>query len=272
MTAPPRLARIVVSGLLLAGLADAGPAAGSERAVDPVVATSPSPTDATSHRTGPLAGKVVVLDPGHQLGNSTHPRQAGRLVDAGGFMKACNTTGTATNDGFPEATFSWLVARSLKRQLTRKGATVHLTRRTNSYDDWGPCIDRRGRTGNRRHADAVVSIHGDGAAASTQGFFVIRPAGRKGWTDDIRRPSKRLATAVLRGLDKAGVRISGSYGGDGMDVRGDLGTLNWSNRPIVMVELGNMRNATDARHMTTSSYRKKRYAHGLLLGLRRYLR
>jgi N-acetylmuramoyl-L-alanine amidase len=215
---------------------------------------------------------VVVLDPGHQLGNAAHPRQVNRLVDAGGFKKACNTTGTATNGGFPEATFTWLVARSLKRQLARKGATVYLTRRTNSYDDWGPCIDKRGRFGNKRQADAVVSIHGDGAAAGTRGFFVIRPANRKGWTDDIRRPSKRLAKAVRRGLDVAGVRTSNAYGGDGMDVRSDLGTLNWSNRPIVMVELGNMRNASDAQHMTTPSYRKKRYAHGLLLGIRRFLR
>ena len=41
-------------------------------------------------------------------------------------------------------------------------------------------------------------------------------------------------------------------GGDGMDARGDLGTLNLSDVPVVMVELGNMRNRTDARRMTTT--------------------
>ena len=49
----------------------------------------------------PLTGRVVVVDPGHQLGNSRHLAQISRLVDAGGFRKACNSTGTATNAGYP---------------------------------------------------------------------------------------------------------------------------------------------------------------------------
>jgi N-acetylmuramoyl-L-alanine amidase len=109
---------------------------------------SPAPAAASS-----LRGKVIVIDPGHQLGNATHPRQINRLVNAGGFMKACNTTGTSTNGGFPEATFTWLVAQSLKRQLRAHGAKVYLTRHTNSYDDWGPCVDVRGRKGNKVHAE-----------------------------------------------------------------------------------------------------------------------
>ena len=58
----------------------------------------------------PLAGRVVVLDPGHQLGNHRYPRQIGRLVPAGGFRKPCNTTGTSTNGGYPEASLTWDVA------------------------------------------------------------------------------------------------------------------------------------------------------------------
>jgi N-acetylmuramoyl-L-alanine amidase len=219
----------------------------------------------------PLVGKVIVIDPGHQLGNAAHPRQINRLVNAGGFMKACNTTGTATNGGFPEATFAWKVANALARQLRARGARVIMTRHTNSYDDWGPCIDVRGRAGNRAHADAKVSIHGDGAVASVRGFFVIRPADRRGWTGDIYGSSTRLAKRVKAGLVRAGARPSTSYGGDGLDVRGDLGTLNWSNRPAVLVELGNMRNARDARHMTTPKYRRHVYARGLRLGLTRFV-
>ena len=53
----------------------------------------------------PLAGKVIAIDPGHQLGSFLHLRQINRLVWVG-FWKPCNTTGTATNGGFPEATFT----------------------------------------------------------------------------------------------------------------------------------------------------------------------
>jgi len=236
-----------------------------------ITAPAPSavaPIHGASRRWG---GKVIMIDPGHQLGNATHPRQVNRLVNAGGFRKACNSTGTATNSGFPEATFTWRVARALKRQLRARGATVRMTRSTNSYDDWGPCIDVRGRAGNRVNADVMISLHGDGASAGTRGFFVIRPSNRAGWTSDIYRSSARYAHEVKSGLVRAGARVSSSYGGDGFDVRGDLGTLNWSDVPAVMVELGNMRNARDARHMMSPHYRKHRYARGLRLGIGGFL-
>ena len=40
-------------------------------------------------------------------------------------------------------------------------------------------------------------------------------------------------------------------GGDGLDERSDLGTLNLSDVPTVMVELGNMRDSGDASVMTS---------------------
>ncbi len=229
-------------------------------------------SEGAAARAKPLSGKVVVIDPGHQLGNANHPRQINKLVNAGGFKKACNTTGTATNGGFPESTFAWRVSKALKAQLEARGATVHLTRHTNSRADWGPCINVRGRTGNRFHADVAVSVHGDGAAPGVRGFFVIRPGLRRGWTDDILRSSRAFAVRVKHGLVGAGARVSNAYGGDGYDVRTDLGTLNWSNVPIVLVELGNMRNGVDAGHMTSKHYRAHVYAHGLRNGVVAYLR
>ena len=217
----------------------------------------------------PLAGRVVALDPGHQLGNGRHPAQTGRLVWVG-LWKPCNTTGTATDGGYPEATFAWRVTRRLQARLEALGATVRLTRTTNSYDDWGPCVGARGRFGARVGADVEVSVHGDGAAAGTHGFFVIRPGVRDGYTDDIAAPSRRLALAVRGGLTGAGFGSSTAYGGDGLDVRRDLGTLNMADVPTVMVELGNMRNAGDARCMTSAGCRD-RYARGLAAGITRYL-
>ncbi len=68
----------------------------------------------------PLDGRVVVLDPGHQLGNHNFPRQINRLVPAGGFRKPCNTTGTATNRGYPEATFVWQVVAASSSSGSRR--------------------------------------------------------------------------------------------------------------------------------------------------------
>lgn len=220
----------------------------------------------------PLAGTTVVLDPGHQLGNANFPAETNRPVPAGGFLKPCNTTGTATDGGYPEATFTWQVSRRLRARLVDLGATVVMTRTSNRADRWGPCVDVRGRAGNRIHADLKVSIHGDGSyAVGARGFHVIAPASRAGWTDDIARPSMALARDVRAGLVRAGVPVA-TYvaGGDGLDVRADLGTLNLSDVPTVMVELGNMRHPADARRMTTPRGRAA-YAAALLTGIRRFL-
>jgi N-acetylmuramoyl-L-alanine amidase len=222
---------------------------------------------------GPLAGTTVVLDPGHQLGNARFPAEINRPVPAGGFTKPCNTTGTATDGGYPEATLNWQVSRRVRARLVDLGATVVMTRTSNRLDRWGPCVDVRGRAGNRIGADLKVSIHGDGSyAAGARGFHVIAPTARAGWTDDIARPSMALARSVRSGLVRSGVPVADYVaGGDGIDVRSDLATLNLSDVPTVMVELGNMRNPSDARRMTTARGRAA-YTSALVGGIRRFLR
>ncbi|GCD90684.1 N-acetylmuramoyl-L-alanine amidase [Nocardioides sp. LS1] len=221
---------------------------------------------------GPLAGRTVVLDPGHQLGNHNYPRRINHLVPAGGFKKPCNTTGTSTNGGYPEATFAWRVARLVKARLVGLGARVVMTRHSNRQDQWGPCVDVRGRSGNSVDADLKVSIHGDGSFRSgAHGFHVIAPTDRKPWTHDIYRSSRRLALVLRSSLHRAGVPVANYIaGGDGLDFRSDLGTLNLSNIPTVMVELGNMRNPRDA-HLMTSSGGRATYAHALARAVRSYL-
>ena len=221
----------------------------------------------------PLAGSTVVIDPGHQLGNHNFPAQINRPVPAGGFTKPCNTTGTATTGGYPEATFAWDVSRKLRSSLESLGATVVMTRTSNRQDRWGPCVDVRGRAGNRIDADLKVSVHGDGSStAGARGFHVIAPADRAPWTSDIHEPSLRLARDVRTGLLGADFQLANYIaGGDGLDVRSDLGTLNLSDVPTVMVELGNMRNAVDARLMTTPRGRAA-YAAALARTVRLFLR
>lgn len=232
-------------------------------------AAAPPPYDAAPE---PLAGRVVVIDPGHQLGNHNYPRQVNRPVPAGGFRKPCNTTGTATSGGYAEATFAWRVAQLLRARLERLGARVKLTRTSNRQDRWGPCVDERGRAGNRVGADLKMSIHGDGSyAAGARGFHVIAPTDRRPWTHDIHRSSKRLALDTRAALKSARFRVANYIaGGDGLDFRADLGTLNLSDVPTVMIEAGNMRNRADARWMTRPESRKT-YARALAEAVRRFL-
>src|SRR6476469_3767678 len=81
---------------------------------------------------GGVAGRVVVIDPGHNGANGAHPEIINQLVDAGfGETKPCNTTGTSTNDGYTEASFNWKVANYLRPMLESQGITVVMTRDSN---------------------------------------------------------------------------------------------------------------------------------------------
>jgi N-acetylmuramoyl-L-alanine amidase len=257
-----RLLSGILAGVLVCGLG----------AVAPAYAERAEPAESAIRAAGPLAGRVVVIDPGHQLGNHNFPRRINRLVPAGGFRKPCNTTGTATNGGYPEATMAWQVSLLLERRLEGLGAQVRMTRSSNRQDRWGPCVDVRGRAGNAVHADLEISVHGDGSyAAGARGFHVIAPTDRRPWTHDIYRPSRRLALDARAALRQRGVPVANYVaGGDGLDFRSDLGTLNLSDVPTVMVELGNMRDRADARRMTTPTGRST-YARALATAVRTFL-
>ncbi|CAN5633101.1 N-acetylmuramoyl-L-alanine amidase [soil metagenome] len=277
-------ALVGVTVVVLGAVAERPAVAPGAAALDSTAAlerpVAPAPRDAAPRKVpdrGPLAGKVVVIDAGHQLGNRHFPEQVNRLVPAGGFDKPCNTTGTSTDAGYPEATFTWQVSQRVVRQLTRLGAKVIQTRHSNSDATWGPCVDVRGRAGNgARHgrgADLKLSIHGDGSyAAGAHGFHVIAPTDRTPWTHDIYRPSRRFAKLTRASLRQAGLPYA-TYiaGGDGLDFRSDLGTLNLSDVPTAMVELGNMRDAGDAARMSSRKGRAT-YADALVRAVLKGLR
>ncbi len=218
----------------------------------------------------PLQGKTIVIDPGHNGRNYAHAAEIARLVDAGTLRKACDTTGTSTESGYTEAAYNLDVALRLRRILRAKGARVVLTRTSNA--GVGPCIDTRAAIGNRAAADAAISIHADGGPADGRGFHVIYPLPIAGLTDDIAAESRRLALAVRAAFAKGtGEPYSDYTGRAGLDARSDLGGLNLSDVPKVLVETGNMRNAADARRLESAAYRQSE-AEALARGLEAFLR
>jgi N-acetylmuramoyl-L-alanine amidase len=231
---------------------------------------SVGPTSAplTASPGGTLRGKVIAIDPGHNGDNGKHPAQIGRLVDIGNGRKACDTTGTETNTGYPESAFNFDVATRLATALRSAGATVVLTHPDNR--GVGPCITERAAIGNRAHADAAVSIHADGAPSTGYGFHVIVPRGI-GRNDAIVAPSRRLGTAVRDAFQAGtGEPLSTYTGAGGLVARSDLGGLNLSTVPKVFIECGNMRNASDASRITSETWRQ-RAALALAAGLTDYL-
>ncbi|MEA2129616.1 MAG: N-acetylmuramoyl-L-alanine amidase [Solirubrobacteraceae bacterium] len=220
----------------------------------------------------PLGGMTVAVDPGHNGANGAHPAQINRWVPAGagGFRKACDTTGAQTNDGrLSEPRFTLDVALRLQRRLDALGARVVMTRTTN--DGVGPCVNERAAIGNRAHADLALSIHADGGPPGGRGFHVIAPLARRAVAPAIVPRSLRFARILRTRLDGIGLpRSTYIGGGTGLVTRDDLGGLNLSRVPKAFVELGNMRNAADARLLERPAHRD-RIAGALTRAIRRAL-
>ncbi|MCX5197018.1 N-acetylmuramoyl-L-alanine amidase [Streptomyces sp. NBC_00249] len=221
---------------------------------------STSASAGTAPAKGPLAGRTVVIDPGHNTGNFQHTAEIDKQVDIGTARKECDTTGTATNSGYREADFSLDVSRRARALLEARGVTVRLTHEADRA--FGPCIDERARIGNEAAADAVVSVHADGVSSGSRGFHVILPARVKGGAADTSKivgPSRdlgeRIAGNFARTTGSAPANYLGS--GTGLVVRDDLGGLNLSTRPKVFIECGNMRDAKDAAQLTSPEWRQK---------------
>src|SRR4051812_9358655 len=78
--------------------------------------TAPRPTTSTTRvvrQVHGLQGAVVAVDPGHNGGNGSQPSEINRQVDARGFKKACDTTGTQTASGYTEAAYTFDLATRL---------------------------------------------------------------------------------------------------------------------------------------------------------------
>jgi N-acetylmuramoyl-L-alanine amidase len=292
-TVPAVLAAVAVLALP-AGCGSGAPAAGhaaapSDSASVPVLdapssdaapsssaaPSSASPPAATKPvAAGPLSlaavsGKTIVIDPGHDGGNAAHPEIINQQVPMGTGTKPCDTTGTQTNAGYQEAAFTFDVSTRLAALLRAAGAKVIMTRTTNT--GVGPCVNERAKIGNDAHANVAISIHADGAPAADHGFHVMTPARVGAPSNVIVDTSYQLALKIRDNYRaRTGIPAANYIGQNGINIRADMGGLNLSVVPKVLLECGNMRNAGDAAAETNPATRQ-RMAEGIAAGLAAYL-
>jgi N-acetylmuramoyl-L-alanine amidase len=205
---------------------------------------------------------VVVIDPGHDLraNSGTEPIGPGsatrKIKDGGG------TRGVVS--GLSEAALNLRVALLLRPLLARAGVRVVMTRTRNAGPSMGNIA--RARIANRADARLFLRIHADGSPdPSARGSHTLYPALRHGWTDDVYARSRRAARIVQSEM----VRALG-FPDRGLQERSDFTGFNWSDVPVILVELGFMTNPTDDRLLATAAY-QRRAALGLCRGTLSYL-
>lgn len=204
----------------------------------------------------PLTGKTIVVDPGHN-GKYSKAYNTKKVPAGNGKKKACNSSGTA-GKGLSEHAYNWAQAKLLKKELQRLGATVLLTRKSDS--GLGPCVNLRAKVANDAKADLLISIHADGSyAAKARGFHIIISTTMAGGTK-LEKASKQFAVNARAALQAATKMPRSTYigGGTALSRRSDIATLNLLKQtPGIMIEIGNMRHKKDLKLMKSSTFRKQ---------------
>ncbi|MGH3260937.1 MAG: N-acetylmuramoyl-L-alanine amidase, partial [Trebonia sp.] len=167
-----------------------------------------------------IAGMVVFIDAGH---NGSNDASINRQVPTGrGGTKDCQASGTSTNTGYPEHTFTWDTALRVRTELNALGVRTALSRGNDT--GLGPCVDARANTANTMRPNAILSIHADGGPASGRGFHVNYSAPPLNAAQA--GPSVQFAQVMRDQLQAAGLTAATYIGSDGLNGRSDLAGLN----------------------------------------------
>jgi N-acetylmuramoyl-L-alanine amidase len=211
-----------------------------------------------------IAGMVVFIDPGH---NGSNDASISRQVPTGrGGTKDCQASGTSTNTGYQEHTFTWDTALRVRAELNALGVRTAMSRGDDT--GLGPCVDARANMANSLHPNAILSIHADGGPASGRGFHVNYSAPPLNQAQA--GPSVQYARIMRDQLQASGIPPANYIGQDGLYGRSDLTGLNLAQYPSILVECGNMKNPVDSALMESADGRQK-YADALVRGVAGFL-
>ena len=211
-----------------------------------------------------IAGMIVFLDPGH---NGSNDASISRQVTTGrGGTKDCQASGTSTDDGYPEHTFTWDTTLRIRQALTALGVRTAMSRGDDT--GLGPCVDERAAMANALHPNAIVSIHGDGGPPTGRGFHVLYSSPPLNQAQS--GPAIQFAQVMRDQLAASGFVPSTYTGSNGLDPRSDIAGLNLAQYPSILVECGNMKNPVDSALMKTPEGRQK-YAEAVVRGIAGFL-
>lgn len=233
-------------------------------AVGVVVVAVPLTAPVTQAAPGSVAGMIVFLDPGH---NGANDASMTRQVPTGrGGTKDCQATGTSSESGYPEHTFTWDTTLRIRQALNSLGVRTAMSR--GNDDQVGPCVDERAAMANALAPNAVVSVHADGGPPTGRGFHILYSS--PPLNSAQAGPSVQFARMMRDQLAASGLPPATYIGTGGLNPRSDIAGLNLAQYPSILVELGNMKNPVDSTLMESAEGRQK-YAEAVALGVVAFL-
>lgn len=207
-------------------------------------------------------GILIALDPGHQGWNVDMSAPEANAPGSE-VMKAKATSGTSGRfSGIPEYQLNLDIALMVRDRLVEQGYDVIMTREDN---DTAISNAERAALANEAGADISVRIHANGSEDSgANGALVLIGSGENPYVGSLYDDSYRLGESVLNaycaatGMQNLGIQTNDTMTG-----------INWSQIPVIILEMGFMTNEQDDTNMADGNYRMQ-MADGIVAGINTY--
>jgi N-acetylmuramoyl-L-alanine amidase len=205
-----------------------------------------------------LDGKTIGIDAGHQRARDNKPEQVSPGSERTKIRMSEGSNGVRTGTG--EYSITLVVAKKLSKLLEESGADVVMTR---SENDVNLSNKERAELMNREDVDIWIRLHCDASSSPEQnGARVVIPSYLS--NPEIYGESRNLGTAVLDSFCKE----TGAHNNE-MYQRSDQTGFNWSDRPVITLEMGYLSNPGDDVKLNRDSYQDD-CAKGISDGIIRY--
>lgn len=205
---------------------------------------------------------LISIDPGHQSPevdmSEKEPNAPGSEV-----LKRKATGGTTGKySGIPEYQLNLDISIMLRDSLEAQGYDVILTRENN---ETAISNAERAIMANEAGADIALRIHANGSEnVNVNGALVLIGSQENAYVGSLYEDSYRLGELVLNayctstGMKNLGVQVNDTMTG-----------INWSEIPVIILEMGFMTNKQDDLNMENTEYREK-MIEGIVQGINDY--
>ncbi len=193
-------------------------------------------------------GRVIVIDPGHQLKGNSNKEPVGPGASE---KKAKVTSGTAgKTTGIAEYEINLEVGLKLRDELESRGYQVIMTREVHEVD---MSNSERAMVANNANADAFVRIHANGSEnTSVTGMMTICQTSSNPYNANLYKESKQLSECILdSAVEATGAKKQYVWETDTMS------GINWAMVPSTIVEMGYMSNKEEEQKLVSDEYQHK---------------
>ncbi len=190
---------------------------------------------------------IICIDPGHQEHGDGRLEPMAPWSNLKKPRVSSGTAGVWTKN--KEYQINLEVGMMLKSFLEKEGYKVVMTRENNKVS-----LSNRERAeiSNNAKADLTLKLHCDGSKdGGKRGASILIPSSETKELNSIYMSSKEYGDILKNSFKEDGIKINGVF------ERKDMTGFNWSQRPVVILEMGFMSNFEDDKMLGDKIYQEK---------------